>query len=352
MLGVPVRFHFTFVLLLIFLVVSGLSGEAGGSYALFVLGLFGSVLLHELAHTAVAQRFGVRTSEIVMFPIGGVARMERSPRPAAELWISLAGPLLNLIVAIGIFGYMAAINRGIEFKLDEFLELHDTNVLARLGFANLMLVGFNLLPAFPMDGGRVLRALLCFIRPEEEATKLAAWMGRALAISMALYGLIAWQLMLVFIAMFVYLGAAQEGVAARGRQLTHGIPVRAAMISKFETLRHGDTVRYAADLLLATSQQDFPVMHNDQVVGLLGRNRMIRALAQEGQDAYVAGAMERDYLILEPTMDLAEILPLMAQAGHCALVMDGDHLVGLLTTDNLSEFLMLRQVGMEPLVHA
>jgi stage IV sporulation protein FB len=156
--------------------------------------------------------------------------------------------------------------------------------------------------------------------------------------------------MLVFFAFFIWVGAAQESAAAMGRTLTHGIPVRAAMITEFHRLDHGDTVRDAANLLLSTAQQDFPVMHSDQVVGLLDRNLLLKALAAEGPDAYVAGVMDRDYVAIEPGTDLAETLPLMARAGRCALVMDGPRLVGLLTTDNLSEFLLLRRFGMEPVV--
>jgi Zn-dependent protease len=350
LLGVPVRLHFTFILLLVFLIVTDLGQESSGSYALFILGLFGSVLLHEMAHAAVAKQFGVRTAEIVMFPIGGVSRMERTMRPTEELWISAAGPFMNILIAAAIFGYMALTHQGLQFQLSELVQPRDANVLPRLAFGNLLLAGFNILPAFPMDGGRMLRALLSYIRPEEEATRLASWMGRALAISIGLYGLLASQFMLVFFAFFIYLGAAQEGVAAMGRSLTHGIPVRAAMITKFDHLGHGDTVRDAANLLLSTSQQDFPVMHGEQVIGLLDRNGLLKALAAEGPDAYVAGVMDRDFLSLEPSTDLSEVLPLMAQGGRCALVMDGTHLVGLLTTDNLAEFLMLRRVGMEPVV--
>ena len=350
LMGVPVRFHFTFVLLMIFLVVSAFSGESGKAYSWFLGGLFASVLLHEIAHAVTARGFGERTIEIVMFPIGGVTRMERTPRPTAELWISLAGPLFNLVIAAAILIFMAGSHRTISFQFGEWLNLTDADILPRIAFANVLLAGFNLIPAFPMDGGRAMRALLSYIWPEDEATRLAAWMGRALAISLGLYGLIAGQFILVFMAMFIYLGALQEGVAARGRQLTQGIPVRAAMMTRFETLGHGDCVRDAANLLLATSQEDFPVMHGEQVIGLLGRTGMIRALANEGAEAYVAGVMERDYLVLEPNLDLADVLPLMARAGHCALVMDHGRLLGLLTTDNLSEFLMLRQVGMEPVL--
>jgi Zn-dependent protease len=352
LLGVPIRLHFTFILLLIFLVVTDLGSkdESGASYALFLLGLFASVLLHEMAHAIVAARFRVKTIEIVMFPIGGLARMERPLKPIEEFWTALAGPLMNVILSFGLFAYMRFTHQPLGIHLIDLIHPTDANVVARLAVGNLLLAAFNFMPAFPMDGGRILRALLSLVRPEDEATRIAAWMGRMLAISMGLYGLLASQFMLVFFAFFIYLGAAQEGAAALGRTLTHGIPVRAAMITQFHTLDHGSTIRDAANLLLSTSQQDFPVMHGDQVVGLLGRNQLMKSLAAEGPEAYVAGVMDREFLSLEPGSDLAEVLPLMAQAGRCALVMDQDKLLGLLTTDNLSEFLLLRRFGMEPAV--
>ncbi len=350
--GVPVRLHFTFILLVIFLVVTDLgSRQSSASYAVFLLGLFASVLLHEVGHAFVGMRFfGVRTTEIIMFPIGGLSRMERMLRPTEELWISLAGPLVNVLLSGAIFGYMFYQHEAVPINISDLLQPTDANALARLAYANLLLAVFNLLPAFPMDGGRALRALLSYIRPEDQATRMAAWMGRMLAISMGLYGLLAPQFMLVFFAMFIYLGAAQEGAAAMGRTLTHGIPVRAAMITEFRTLEHGNTIRDAANLLLSTHQQDFPVMLSGKVVGLLGRNLLLKALAAEGPDAYVAGVMDRDFLAIDPSADLADILPSMAQAGRCALVMDQEKLLGLLTTDNLSEFLLLRRFGMEPVV--
>ncbi|MGH9721690.1 MAG: CBS domain-containing protein, partial [Bryobacteraceae bacterium] len=176
----------------------------------------------------------------------------------------------------------------------------------------------------------------------DEATRIAASAGQFLAIAMGLYGLLSSNFILVFIAMFVYLGAAQEGMAARGRTLAMGHPVRDAMITDFRTLNHGDTIRDAGQLLLATSQQDFPVVHADHVVGLLQRSALLRAMLTEGPDGYVAGAMDRNFPRLSPDMDLADALN--AMSGSCALVMDGDRLAGMLTTENLSEFLVLRQI--------
>jgi Zn-dependent protease/CBS domain-containing protein len=349
--GVPVRLHFTFILLVVFVAVSVLgSNQSNASYAIFLLGGLVSVLLHELGHAVVAARFGIRTVEIVMFPIGGLSRMERSLKPAAEIWVSLAGPLVNVLLAAGIFAYMISTHEAAPVSLADLLQPSGKSVLALLLYGNLLLAGFNLLPAFPMDGGRILRALLTYVRPEDEATRIAAWMGRMLAISMGLYGLLGAHFMLVFFSLFIYLGAAQESVAALGRTLTQGIPIRAAMVTEFHTLDHGNTIRDAANLLLSTAQQDFPVMHGDLVVGLLGRNLLLKALASEGPDAYVAGVMDRDFLALEPDADLSPVLPMMARAGRCALVMDENRLVGLLTTDNLSEFLLLRRSGLEPVV--
>ena len=350
--GVPVRLHFTFILLVVFVLVSVAgSKQSSSSYALFLLGGLVSVLLHEMGHAVVAARFGIRTLEIVMFPIGGLSRMERALRPAAEIWVALAGPVVNMLLAGGIFSYMISVHEATPVSLSDLLQPSGKSVLALLLYGNLLLAGFNLLPAFPMDGGRILRALLCYVRPEDEATRIAAWMGRMLAISMGLYGLVGAHFMLVFFSLFIYLGAAQESVAALGRTLTQGVPVRAAMVTEFHTLGHGSTIRDAANLLLSTAQQDFPVVHGEQVIGLLGRNLLLKALASEGPDAYVAGVMDRDFLSLPPGADLSEILPLMARAGRCALVMDEGRLLGLLTADNLSEFLLLRRSGLEPAVN-
>jgi Zn-dependent protease len=347
--GTPFRLHFSFILLATVVVVKDLAGhQSTSAYTLFLIGMLVSVLLHEVAHAVVASRFRVRTLEVVMFPIGGLPRMERTLKPVEEIWISIAGPLVNAIIAAGLFAYLTATHQPAPIKPSDLMQPADVNLLGLLAFGNLLLVAMNLFPAFPMDGGRILRAILSYVRPEDEATRIAAWMGRMLAIAMGLYGLLVSQYMLVFFALFVYLGAAMEFAAATGRTLTHGIPVRAAMMTEFHTVEHGKTIRDAANLLLATSQQDFPIVHGDKVVGLLGRTLLLKSLAAEGPDAYVAGVMDRDFLSIEPGDDLAEVLPLMAHAGRCALVMDGEKLVGLLTTENLSEFLLLRRFGMEP----
>jgi Zn-dependent protease len=346
LMGVPIRLHFTFVLLLICLVVIGLSSnQSPGNYTLFVLAVIVSVLLHEFGHAFISSLYGIRTLEIVMYPIGGVARLERPPKPWEEFWIALTGPAINLAIAAFIFAVLYSQNRAVN--LFALVQPSDANLADRIALANLILAGFNLLPAFPMDGGRMLRAILSRLKSEYEATRIATWSGRMLAISMGLYGFV-YLPMLAFVAFFIYLGAANEGAASRGRSLTQGIPVRAAMMTGYRTLAHGSTLRDAANLLLSTSQQDFPVVLGDQVLGLLGRNALLRGMAQEGPDSYIAGYMEREFPSVPPDKDLADVLPLMAHSGACLLVMEEGRLLGLLSSENLSQFLLLRSVGLQP----
>lgn len=341
--GVPVRFHFTFWLVVVWLIFIGTGGSQSlAGTTLYVFGLFFSVLLHEGGHAFSARHYGIKTIEIVMLPLGGLSRLERQPKPAEEFWVALSGPLVNLVIGAGMLGWVYA--TGGSLSLTHWQQASDQNIVPRLAVANLILALFNLLPAFPMDGGRVMRSLLAARRPVEQATRITARMGTGIAALMALYGLLSANFLLVFFAFFVYVGALQESMATSTQVLLHGARVREAMITDFRVLHHGDTIREAADLLLATSQQDFPVLTGEQVVGLLNRNGLLRAMAAEGPEAYVAGAMDREFTRLSPDMELADAAPAVAAGGNCALVFEDDRLAGMLTAENLSEFLVLRKI--------
>jgi stage IV sporulation protein FB len=344
--GIPVRLHFTFVLLLIFLLFIGIGNrQSGSATVIYVLALFGSVLLHELGHALSARQYGIRTLEIVMFPIGGVARLERMPKARQEFWIAIAGPLVNLLIAAGLLSYLATVSQ--LAPLEVLSEPTDANLAQRIALGNLVLFLFNLLPAYPMDGGRILRALIALRKPEDTATQIAARTGQILAMAMGLFGLLSGNFMLLFVAMFVYLGATQEAAVARGRSLTSGYTVRAAMITDFRTLPHGATIRDAGDLLLATSQKDFPVVHGDRVIGILDRSALVRAMLKDGPDAYVSAVMDRAFPRVSVDDDLSIAFERLSVTGSCALVFDGeDRLAGILTAENLSEFVLLRQVSM------
>jgi Zn-dependent protease/CBS domain-containing protein len=343
MFGTPVRFHFTFWLFAVWLVVLGFGGKqsVAGS-VVYIASIFASILLHELGHALTARRYGVRTEEIVMLPLGGVARHARGLRAPEEFWVALAGPLVNFVIGSAILGWVYA--RGGSVSLAQWTQVDDVNLAPRLATANLVLAFFNLLPTFPMDGGRVFRSLLALRRPHEEATRLTARLGIGLAALMGLYGLLSANFVLVFVAFFIYVGAMQESISSTAAVLMRGAPVSAAMITDFRTLNHSDTIRDAAQLLLATSQQDFPVLGGGEVVGLLNRTALMRAMATEGPDAYVAGAMDREYLRLRPDMELAEAAARLSARGNCALVLDSGGLAGMLTSENLSEFLLLSRI--------
>lgn len=346
-LGVPIRLHFTFLLLFVLLLISGLGGQRSSVvYVLYVGGLFLSVMLHELGHAMVTKHYGIQTLEVVMFPIGGVARLDRRLEPSEEFGIAMAGPLVNVFLA-GLCWVLATSSNHIV-SLSGIFKATDENLAAQLFFGNLAMAGFNLLPAFPMDGGRIFRSVLSRFRSEEDSTRIAAWVGRMIAISLALYALFSGHYLLVFGAFFIYIGAAQEAAASLGRALTVGIPVRAAMVKEFHTLTHASTIREAIDMSLACSQQDFPVIHGGAISGILNRNALLHALASEGPDAYIVGVMDRQYISLAPDLDLSAALPVMARSGNCALVLQDERLVGLLTTENLSHFLALRRFGLEP----
>src|SRR5581483_9580981 len=204
--GVPIRLHFTFLLLLVFLVVNGISDKQSGPFtAIYIVALFASVLLHEIGHTLVARHYGIKTLEIVMFPIGGVSRPERLPKGRQELFISLAGPLVNALIAAALIIWLWVSGTFVPIQL--LKEPTNENLAERIAAGNLLLFLFNLLPAYPMDGGRILRAALALRKPENEATRIAATAGRRLAALVILIGLLSGNFMLVFVGVFVYLGA-------------------------------------------------------------------------------------------------------------------------------------------------
>jgi Zn-dependent protease/CBS domain-containing protein len=342
--GVPVRFHFTFWLVVVWLVYLGVNGEqSAAGTALYVGGLLVSVLLHELGHTLAARQFSIGIAEVIVLPLGGLSRLSRQPRPSEEFWVALAGPAVNLVLGGGLLGW-AWIHGGAP-ALTDWRGPSDANLFQRLAVANLSLALFNLLPAFPMDGGRVTRSLLAARWDIERATRATARIGTLLAAAGALFGLLNSNFLFVFIAFFVYAGASQEVLATTTQQMLLGALVGEAMLTDFRTLSHGDTIREAAELLLATSQQDFPVLHGGQVVGLLNRGALLRALASDGPDGYVAGAMERDFVRLDAAMGLSLAVRRMNERGSCAMVFEADRLIGLLTAENLSEFLVLRRIG-------
>ena len=342
--GIGIYVHATFLLLLGWIALVHWSQGASLSVLLgalgFILALFGCVVLHELGHALMAKRYGIRTRDITLLPIGGVARLERMPEnPRHELLVALAGPAVNVVIAAVLFGILA-----VTESLEPLARVSVAGgpFLERLMVVNLFLAVFNLLPAFPMDGGRVLRALLATRLPYARATQIAASVGQGMALLFGFIGLFG-NPVLLFIAFFVWIGAAQEAGMTQMRAALSGLPVRQAMLTDFRTLAPQDTLGRAVELLIAGSQQDFPVVEDARVAGILTQSGLIVALAQRGRNLPVADAMQRDFQVAEAA-ELLETAFARLQSCACRTlpVTERGRLVGLLTAENVGELVMVQ----------
>lgn len=345
-LGVDVYIHLTFLLLLGFVGIANWLTDrtfaSAFSGVAFFASLFICVLLHEYGHALAARRFGIQTRDITLLPIGGVARLERMPeKPLQELWVAVAGPLVNIVVAGGL---LAGLVLSGNWQPLESLSTTKGNLAERLLVVNIFLVLFNMIPAFPMDGGRVLRSLLALKVEYARATRIAASIGQGIAFALGFVGLFT-NPMLIFIALFVWIGAAQEAAAAQMKSSFAGYLVRDAMLTDFKALSPEDTLRQATGLLLAGSQRDFPVLSGGKVAGMLMHSDLFKALKEHGEGATVASAMRREFDTLEASelLDWAMSHLKPDQATSYPVLRNG-HLIGMITAENLGEFFMVRSV--------
>jgi Zn-dependent protease/predicted transcriptional regulator len=307
---------------------------------LFISALFGIIVLHELGHALTARRFGIRTRDITLLPIGGVARLERMPdNPKEELLVALAGPAVNIALALLL---LVLLIPATAWEALGDVRLVGGHLLVKLMLVNVVLAVFNLVPAFPMDGGRVLRALLALKMDYVRATNIAATVGQGLALVFGFIGLFR-DPFLVFIALFVWMGAASEASIVQVKSALGGIPIERAMITDFRTLAPSDSLQRAVEFILGGFQQDFPVLFEGRLVGVLTRADMLAALAQQGRDAPVSRAMRDRFEIADPAEMLDSVLPrLRACDCHTIPVLRAGQLVGMLTMDNIGEFLMIQ----------
>jgi stage IV sporulation protein FB len=341
--GTVIRIHVTFLLLLIWIMIAHYAQggiEAAIQGVTFIVLVFVCVVLHELGHVFAARRYGVQTPDITLLPIGGVARLARIPElPSQELVIALAGPAVNLVIASLLYLALGT------FPTLDTTEVQNPGItmLARLASVNLFLFLFNLIPAFPMDGGRVLRALLAYRMGFARATQVAASIGQGVAFLFGLVGLFGNPLLL-FIALFVYLGAAAEAHSVQMRQVARGMLVNDAMITEFASLSPVSSVEDAVRELIRTTQHEFPVVDGARRLrGILTRDAMIQALQERGPNVPVIDVMTREIPLVNARQSLDEAIRLLQENSLPAVgVADaGGQLVGLITQENIGEIMMV-----------
>jgi YD repeat-containing protein len=340
--GTSVRLHVTFLLFLAWIAITDyLSGGPAAALAslAFILLIFACVTAHEFGHILMGRRFGVKTPEVILSPIGGMANMERIPEaPGQELLIALAGPAVNVVILL-----LLATVGGVSLASLPSLDFESASLGQRLAYINGMLVVFNMIPAFPMDGGRVLRALLSMGLGPTRATAIAARVGQGFAFLFVLLGLF-YSPILLLVGIFVYLAAGSEAQASSLRAMARGLKVADAMERAPRVLGRDQSLAQAVEALLQTPQRDFPVVDDDgRPVGLLDRDGLITALARDGRDGRLADAM-RPGLVLGEDQPLAQTLEAMQRQGSRAeaVVSRDGRVTGLLSIENVAEMMMVQ----------
>lgn len=342
--GSEIRIHLTFLILLAWIGVSGYV-QGGASAALdsmvFIVAVFACVTLHELGHALAARRYGIDTPDITLLPIGGLARLARMPeKPSEEIVIALAGPAVNVVIAL----VLLLIGARVDGSALANVEQPTLSFADRLAAVNIFLVVFNMIPAFPMDGGRVLRATLALRLGRRRATDIAAAIGQGVAFMLGAAGLFGGNAILVFIAIFVYLAASAEagqiGLMERARRIRVGD----AMVSRFEALGPMSTVDDAAEALIRTTQREFPVVDGGgRLRGFLTRDAMIQAMKATGPRTPVIEVMAKDVPVIRPGEWLEAALKIMQEreVGVVGVIGDGERLVGYVSQENVAELMML-----------
>lgn len=347
--GVEIKVHITFLLLFGWVAMShlfvGNSLLEATTSLVFLLAVFGFVLLHEFGHSLAAKRFGIATRDITLLPIGGVARLERMPDiPRQELITAAAGPAVNLVLALVL--YLGIALFGNPSTLEPFA-LTGGSLLSQLFWVNIFLAGFNLLPAFPTDGGRILRALLAMRMDKVRATNTAASIGKGMALILGTIGLF-YSPFLVLIAFFIWIGGSAEAAHLQLKETLNDAHVEQAMIKNPHTLSPTDTMQQAAETFLATHQRDIPVVDQGGLVGVLTREDMFQALADSGPNTRVGQATQPQSVSAEPTESLFTAFGRLVECGCGILpVVEGNRLVGVLTNEKVNRFAMIKSVLQE-----
>jgi Zn-dependent protease len=347
--GIDVKVHFSFFLIIVIGAMQWrAAGPAGMAFGVgLMLLLFLCVTLHELGHSVVAQGFGVPVREIILLPIGGVAILGRNPsKPVHELLIAIAGPLVNVVIAtllVMVLGVVGSRANGVDVSAlmrpgQPSLQL----LLKLLLVQNVALVLFNMIPAFPLDGGRMLRAILAMFMGMASATRIAGTVGQLAAILLGIFGLMTGQIILTLIAVFIYMGAGAEMVDRSARAVLATRRVGDAYNKYALTLTLSDRVSRVVDNLLMSYQPDFAVVNRGQLVGIVTREDVLNWLAGNVHDVYVSEIMHENVVKVDATMPLDHVRELMAERqARVVAVYEGDAFLGLVSAEDIAEAHMI-----------
>lgn len=348
--GIKVQIHWTFWLLFIFVGFMVFANEGTWTELLwhfaFVAALFLCVILHEFGHALTARRFGVGTRSITLLPIGGLASLKEIPdNPIQEFYIAIAGPLVNVVIALILYPLVPIENfvgQDPEVLQEQLSTINANNFLFYLFFINIALVLFNMLPAFPMDGGRVFRSLLSLKLGRVQATRVASSVGKFLAMLFFLFGLF-YSIILAIIAVFIYFGAHSENITVQQLSLLEGNKVRDAMITEFSILKPDAPLSAAVDKILASTEQNFVVATEKKVEGILYMEDLAAALREKGKDTQVNEVMDRDVRTLEAEEPLPNSYRQIQRGSKNFFpVLEEGEVVGVVDMNNINEFLNLR----------
>jgi Zn-dependent protease/predicted transcriptional regulator len=352
--GIDLKVHVTFFLILLLGAMQGAQYGLGGMVlgVVTMLLLFACVVLHELGHSVVAIRFGVPVREIILLPIGGVAMLSRSPsKPVHELLIAIAGPLVNVIILAVLVPLLFVLTGGWQGVVDVAHRVQSAaagrgaagvgalrQVLYYLVIANIMLILFNLIPAFPLDGGRVLRALLWMRMPMARATRVAAGIGQAFAVVGGIFALLHGDLILAFIAFFIFIGAGAETAATQAHTVLATRRVGDAYNKFALTLSLEDRVSRVIEYILTSYQPDFAVLQRGRLLGVVTREDVLRWLSANNYDVFVTEVMSEDVLRVDARLTLEEVVQRLQEAGRrVAAVYDGEAYLGLVSREDIAE---------------
>ena len=341
--GISLRLHVTFLIFLAFIAYAGfmdlgLSG-AGWAVAMFC-SVFACIALHELGHSVVAQELGVQVKSITLLPIGGVAALRSIPEnPWHEIAITVAGPMVNAAIACVLIPFTGTPSHWLYVNMPQ--NLH--GLLLSLTQANLTLFVFNFIPAFPMDGGRLLRAVLALVLPYRQATTIAAMVGQGLAILFVVVGL-KFSFWLVLIGAFIFLGAEGEERVVRMRSVLRDLNVQDVMSRDVAMLSPSDPVSRGIELIYQTGQDDFPVLENGTLVGVVARSQLIAAMNAQEANTPVMAIMDANVTLASPWEKLASACEelINGTSTNAVVVVDDGQLVGMVSPENINRYLLLQ----------